>query len=70
MGEGKEGRGEGCARANGDVLMEPMQPKKCAHCGKIIQPNHLGLVVDCVWRDGVDLCFECNKKEANKKETK
>ena len=50
--------------------MEPMKPKKCAHCGKLIQPNHLGLVVDCVWRDGIDLCFECNKKEANKKETK
>lgn len=50
--------------------MEPMKPKKCAHCGKLIQPNHLELVVDFVWRDGVDLCFECNKKEANKKESK
>ena len=28
------------------------------------------LLWTCVWRDGVDLCFECNKKEANKKETK
>ena len=37
---------------------------KCERCGKLIQPNAMGLPVDYVWRDGRSLCHECNKKEA------
>ena len=37
---------------------------KCERCGKLIQPNAMG--VPYVWRDGRSLCHECNKKEAKK----
>ena len=37
---------------------------KCERCGKLIQPNAMGVPVDYVWRDGRSLCHECNKKEA------
>ena len=39
---------------------------KCEKCGKLIQPNAMGVPVDYVWQDGRSLCHECNKKEAKK----
>ena len=36
---------------------------KCERCGKLIQPNAMGIPVDYVWRDGRSLCHECNRKE-------
>lgn len=39
---------------------------RCACCGKDIPPNAIGIATEYVWRDGVNLCFECNKKAAKK----
>lgn len=39
---------------------------KCERCGKVIPVSAIGIPVDYVWRDGVALCHECNKKEAKK----
>ena len=34
----------------------------CANCGKEIRPNAMGISCDCVWRDGIYYCMECNGK--------
>lgn len=46
---------------------ELAKPIKCDKCGKEVLPNKLGVVTDYVWRDGKNLCFDCNKKTANGK---
>lgn len=38
----------------------------CKRCGKEIPQSANGLVTEYVWRDGENLCFECNKKEGRK----
>lgn len=49
-------------------MARPSNPKsapvviRCAKCGKEIPPNAMGIPCECVWRDGVYFCFDCNGK--------
>lgn len=45
---------------------KPIQSNvKCERCGKVIPISNsdVGYATDYVWRNGKNLCKECNKKE-------